>query len=319
MKCINFLAGLFLLIAQIATAQSPNGDTAPEHYCNYGGAELVQIKAIHQFSSKAEAQAVMNDIVNVIGLVPNFVVEPGNVPNAAAWIHESKRYVLYNPTFIQNVRDDTRTDWGAISIMAHEIGHHLNGHTLTKTGSRPGTELEADEFSGFVLRKMGATLEEAQVAIRLLASPQGSTTHPPRHQRLEYIARGWRRADDMMATGQPDLEASTASSSNVEIGTVNPYPGRPPVTAQNTMPPPSFAQWKVDMVKNPGSRYYITKSNEFVLVKNGKVYQLGSFRRTSNEKYPFIIILENSPNLVVSPEGALISQNGDSIGRLVRQ
>ncbi len=319
MKCINFLAGLFLLIAQVATAQSSAGNAVVEQYCNYGGAELVQIKAIHQFSSKAEAQAVMNDIVKVLGLVPNFVVEPGNVPNAAAWINESKRYVLYNPTFIQNVRDDTRTDWGAISIMAHEIGHHLNGHTLTKTGSRPDTELEADEFSGFVLRKMGATLEEAQVAIRLLAGPQGSATHPPRHRRLEYIAKGWYRADDMMASAQPDLPHPPTSNTSAGIGTVNPYPGMPPVNVQHTLPTPTFAQWRVDMSKNPQSHYYITKSNEFVLVKNGKVYPLGSFRRTSNEKYPFIIILENSPNLVVSPEGALISQNGDSIGRLVRE
>ena len=34
-------------------------------------------------------------------------------------------------------------------------------HTLERGGSRPEIELEADEFSGFVLRKMGATLPQA--------------------------------------------------------------------------------------------------------------------------------------------------------------
>ena len=81
--------------------------------------------------------------------------------------------------------------WASVSILAHEIGHHLNGHSLMPGGSRPSLELEADKFSGFVLATLGASLEDSQVAINKLVSDEGSLTHPPKSARLAAIANGW--------------------------------------------------------------------------------------------------------------------------------
>lgn len=314
MKCISFLSGLLLFLFATAAAQSPAEDVCREHYCSYSGADLVNIRTMHPFKSEEEARAVMNDIVKVVGLVPNFVVQAANVPNAAAWINESRRYILYNPTFIQSVRVSTRTDWAAISILAHEIGHHLNGHTLTREGSRPNTELEADEFSGFALRKMGASLDEAQAAMRLLASEQGSATHPPRNQRLSAIQRGWFRADGLLLESTPPV---------VDNGPATPpvaqQPSRPVSNPAAPAPVPAFAQWRVSMTSNPGSQYYITKSKSFVLVKNGKVYDLGAFKPTNNAEFPYMIVMKNSPNLIVSRKGELISQGGNSVGYLEKE
>jgi uncharacterized protein (TIGR02145 family) len=56
-------------------------------------------------------------------------------------------------------------------------------------------ELEADETAGFILFKLGATLEESQRAMRSTSvSIEGSYTHPPRSQRLEAIRKGWEKA-----------------------------------------------------------------------------------------------------------------------------
>src|SRR5690606_36517304 len=77
----------------------------------------------------------------------------------------------------------------------HENGHHLNGHTLSSRGSNHADELEADEFSGFVLRKMGASLAGAQAAMRVLAEKQASATHPARADRLAHISKGWQQAN----------------------------------------------------------------------------------------------------------------------------
>jgi len=99
------------------------------------------------------------------GLLSNFIIKTADVPNAKASISGSTRYVLYNQLFMKRVKQQTNTDWAAISILAHEIGHHLSGHTLDDQGTRPNKELEADRFSGFVLAKMSATLEEAIITI----------------------------------------------------------------------------------------------------------------------------------------------------------
>lgn len=313
MKCVNFLPGLFFLlfssVVAIAQPDSENSSTT-EHYCSYHGGTLLNIRAVQQFRSEEEARSVMNEIVNVVGLRPNFVVQASNVPNAAAWINNSERYVLYNPTFIQNVKVNTRTYWSAISILAHEIGHHLNGHTLTQTGSRPKTELEADEFSGYALRKMGATLDEAQAAMRLLANPQGSATHPPRYERLQAIQEGWIRADEQLA-GNPNTQPAAQQNGSTQQPSIH-------APRINLSRAPAYAQWRVSMVSNPHNAYYITKQNTFVAVRNGKVYTLGSLLATENTNYPFIIKLDNSPDLFVSSKWELVSQKGENIGYLLK-
>jgi tetratricopeptide (TPR) repeat protein len=54
-------------------------------------------------------------------------------------------------------------------------------------------EIEADEFSGFVLSKMGASLSQAQEAIALISSYADDTysTHPSKDKRLAAIERGY--------------------------------------------------------------------------------------------------------------------------------
>lgn len=100
------------------------------------------------------------------------------------------RYIIYDNKFLTNIKNKTRTDWASISILAHEVAHHLNGHTIDGTGSRPDKELESDEFSGFILAKLGSSLIESQSAINSVASDYQSSTHPNKYSRLEAIKKG---------------------------------------------------------------------------------------------------------------------------------
>lgn len=160
--------------------------------CSYYGEDITD--KIYGFSSSDEAESIIDDILQNIGLTKNFEIKSANVPNAAAVVYNNQRFILYSEHFIQTINNTTGTKWAAISILAHEIGHHLNGHTLDGKGSRPSIELEADKFSGFAMALMGASLEDAQVAIRNIASEAGSSTHPAKSARLEAIAVGYREA-----------------------------------------------------------------------------------------------------------------------------
>jgi tetratricopeptide (TPR) repeat protein len=162
--------------------------------CSYYG-EKVPMEA-YTFSSDNESKAALKLISDASGLSPNFTLVAGNVPNACATMifnentKELERYIIYNQTFMYNITQKINY-WASISILAHEVGHHLNGHSLIPGGSRPSLELEADKFSGFILAKLGATLDDAQSAINSLVSEQGSVTHPPKSARLAAIANGW--------------------------------------------------------------------------------------------------------------------------------
>jgi len=162
--------------------------------CSYYGEKTPT--NVYTFSSDGEAQSILNMILSASGLSSNFKLVAGNVPNAVAVIllnsktKEPERYIIYNQTFMYNIEKRINY-WASVSILAHEIGHHLNGHSLMPGGSRPSLELEADKFSGFVLATLGANLEDAQAAINNLVSEEGSLTHPPKSARLAAIANGW--------------------------------------------------------------------------------------------------------------------------------
>jgi hypothetical protein len=191
--------------------------------CSYYGERIVD-KA-YGFSSSQEAVNVIENILSQVGLHKNFQINAASVPNAAAVIQGSTRYILYSQNFINQINNTTGSKWAAISILAHEIGHHLNGHTLERTGSRPPIELEADEFSGFVLYKMNATLNEAQLAMSTFSSSSGSSTHPPKNARLEAIAVGWNKAKE--ASGGSNTARNThpnPTNNSGNNGNANPAP-----------------------------------------------------------------------------------------------
>jgi hypothetical protein len=90
-----------------------------------------------------------------------------------------------------------------------------NGNTSAKLA----TELEADEFSGFVLQKLGASLEEAQAAMSLIGSEKASRTHPAKSDRLSSIAMGWNEAaEEAMIT----TETGRLSRSDDDSGLTTP-------------------------------------------------------------------------------------------------
>lgn len=178
---------------------------------------------LYGFASDTEADDAMRRIMRYTGLPANFTIKAANVPNAAAVLYQEKRFILYNQYFMLRIKDETKTDWAAFSILAHEIGHHLSGHTLDNQGSRPDKELEADRFSGFILYKMGATLEEARIAMEALAVETGTPTHPPKSARLAAVTNGWLEAQQQNAVVKP-------------IGGAVPVSTKPPETVVSRSP-----------------------------------------------------------------------------------
>jgi hypothetical protein len=162
--------------------------------CSYD--KQIKDRVIYTFDSDNEADHALSKIMNLTGLPSNFVIKAADVENASATIictdkTNCVRYIFYNQAFMRKIKSETKTHYAEISILAHEIGHHLSGHTLLSSSNPQDQELEADKFSGFVIYKMGGSLENAQSAIRSLSSENGSYSHPPKSARLAAISNGW--------------------------------------------------------------------------------------------------------------------------------
>lgn len=165
--------------------------------CSYDGEPVKAQASALSGGAPQDCASAVSRIMGYTGLPANFVVVSGPVPNAAAVIllddnRVPRRVIAFNPQFMKAAEAQVGgSPWGPISIMAHEIAHHLSGHTIVPGGSRPEIELEADKFSGYVLQKMGAPLAAAQQMILAVGTSHGTPTHPARGQRAEAIKQGW--------------------------------------------------------------------------------------------------------------------------------
>jgi hypothetical protein len=186
------MIGWSLTGAAIAGAQTYASAPMGNSICSYLGEALPQtISSLH---ASGDAAGMIQKIVDASGLVQNFDVAAAAIPNAAAVSSGGIRHIYYNPDFIRDLPRRTGTKWAPVSVLAHEVGHHLNGHALGRGGSRPQLEIEADAFSGFILQRLGASLADATAVIRLLGSQSRSSTHPNKAQRLAAITSGWIKA-----------------------------------------------------------------------------------------------------------------------------
>ena len=167
-------------------------------YCSYTGETIEDWSNIEfGFSESANALQIVREITDAAGIAPNFIVRSRNVPNACAIIErDNRRYIDFNPRFFENIKIGTNTNWSVYSVLAHEIGHHVNGHTLNVDKTRHQAELEADSYSGFILYLLGAKLEEAKLCIDLISSDFDTPTHPRKSKRIVAIEEGWNDAKE---------------------------------------------------------------------------------------------------------------------------
>ena len=270
--------------------------------CTYAGGHLEG--SFYSYGTDNDARSAVEDILSFTGLVltdRNFAIRAANVGNAAAAItHGSNgktvRLILYNQQWMKELAAQTRTNWSKISVLAHEIAHHLNAHTLDNEGSRPPAELQADWYSGFILQKMGATLEQAQAAMNLLPAA-GSRTHPPRDARLAKIADGY-----IFAENPPKI------SPDDPIADLTPPPN------PNPTPPPS-----PNPTSKPTTRcvfygdpaiYLVMSDFTIVYVDNaGRLIPIGIAVSSSDPRFAWLYYIPNRVTYGVDRTGRIWTQD----------
>ncbi len=216
------------------------------------------------FTADQVAKKAVAKIMQYTGLTPYFqIVENTGISSAIAYIKGNKPYIAYNPEFILKLKDLTHTNWAAVSVLAHEIGHHLNGHTLHKKISLTD-ELEADRFSGYILYLMGATLPQTKAALTAVAHEVDTIKHPKPELRLQAIANGWFEAESII------LKKAFSDT----IG-----------NTQNT----TRFQFTI-RIKGNNQLYYIDENNRVIWFDNyGKAIIIGEFGLSENSKYKYIL------------------------------
>jgi hypothetical protein len=164
--------------------------------------------------SDGKVNELIDKVLAVSNLKNRFIVLPcSNISNCQAIYYEGKPYILYNASFLEELKRMSFSEkdivvsnknWEALTVLTHEIGHHFNNHL---NNPPPGVsfwqlELEADEFAGSVISRLGGSLKDAQT-VYMNEPNTGSYTHPSRSARLDAIAKGWYNEQSRKGNSDP--------------------------------------------------------------------------------------------------------------------
>lgn len=201
----SFTFSIIMIMSFLTFSQSGSYYGNPSDAAELCG---IRVQASNSFSSNQEAQKALDKIIAVTGISKRFALyQCSGINNCEAITFRGIRYIFYDQNFMKSITASAGS-WTNLSILAHEVGHHVNAHSLDWLALASGEiqgitleqkrqqEIEADEFSGFVLAKLGATLIQTQAAIKLVSDEGDDTysTHPSRSKRLSAIERGYNKA-----------------------------------------------------------------------------------------------------------------------------
>lgn len=163
------------------------------------------LSELYEWDASNEVLEEVKMICDATVIQQNFVVQRSNVDNALATIDANgNRVIYYSEAFFQTLNNKAYE----IAILAHEIGHHLNNNSFSRSDRSPTDELQADEFAGSILCKLGYTLEDAKNLLTLKCPVQGDGFYPPRSARIEAFITGYLKAGCATSeTKNPDKQS----------------------------------------------------------------------------------------------------------------
>ncbi len=222
------------------------------------------------FASVYEAKTILKNMLDSIKWKENFNVrEENGIRNAYATIIRNARWIIYDNNFLEDIDAYAATKWASISVLAHEMGHHYYNHVVSNQGSTPPKEIEADAFSGYVMYKLGANLNESLAAMNAIATEQASSSHPAKRDRLAAITRGWNTAktEGPGNTGGNTNPNQGGNSGGNPSGNQGGNSGGNPGGSGNTnLPPVDDPSWISLTIQS-------TKTQTVQLSDDGKIFQ----------------------------------------------
>ena len=145
-----------------------------------------------------EISNIIDEIVDTAGVATGAfeLAQCSNINNAIAKMLTDEegnevRYIIYDAAWLKSFNEDSLNDWSGTFVLAHEIGHHLNGHSLNNGSSNHQFELEADYFAGRALANLGASLDETLAVTEVLPT-KATYSHPGRVDRTAQAKAGWK-------------------------------------------------------------------------------------------------------------------------------
>lgn len=186
------------------------------------------------FSDSNEAKKYLDEICTAAGIKSNFIMVQCNSINTCLAVEkDGDPYILYDNSFLNKLKpsvaygfteksinnNSNNKDWASLTILAHEIGHHINQHfskTIRSVSSLIDLELQADEYAGHIISRLGGSLQQGEkVYYSDVVSVNASLSHPSRSDRIKAFQEGYNKEN---AKNSIQGSASTMNYNSLIVG-----------------------------------------------------------------------------------------------------
>jgi hypothetical protein len=170
------------------------------------------------FSNDKEAIEVFDKICEAAAIKNNFkLVECNGINGCKSNVKNGVAYILYDNNFLKSIKSNNalgftekkintknakNEEWTSITILAHELGHHVQQHfgeDVQKFLGNYEIELQADEYAGNILCILGASLQEGKQAYYSSVIPEEKTIdHPDKASRIKRFEEGYKKRSGLL-------------------------------------------------------------------------------------------------------------------------
>ncbi len=309
--------GIILVLCFIFSCMNAGKPKAPSEtkkirvhsYCSYNSSTLNSEILLNPASPNYDT--IFKEIYKKALGVSSTDIQFGETEDSGAYSDidtvTKTRLIYYHKGFLDYVIKTSHSKFSIRSILAHEMGHLLLWHSLRQTDDRHIFELEADLYSGILLRRMKSTLDESLFAMDIIGNKKATDTHPEKFRRMLEIGKGWINEDvdefngdrtndenllaSILDKYRPERDSTKAIAILEEISSAKIYNGeveKKSVNKNSTRPKPlpvkkevSYSIYSTDI--------FISKDNR---VRNSSKKIIGSFAHTSEKPYVSTITLD---------------------------
>lgn len=232
----------------------------------------------------------------------------------------NRRFFVYSERFFDSVLAVTRTDLSIKSICFHEFAHQFHRHPLKPIAASHIYEKQADHFSGYQMRILGATLGTALSAMAYFGNENETPSHPAKQIRLAEIQRGYMDAERLLFKGvpvkinEPTLDSMLINPTIMMLDTTgitvdSLIISYHPIIEKNQMPQViEYLNFNKDVAVYIvyGELIYFTAKKEIRLVSNDKF--VGKLSETDTKKGMQLMKMDGGVTFQFSNEGIIYSE-----------
>ena len=139
-----------------------------------------------------EVKYVLRDIEHIIGIKLDLQIleSPDLKDNCVSLRYHNQPYIIFSPKFFIQISNLYRNPEPLYAVLGHEVAHHLKDD-LRREGVMVFDEMEADYYSGKILKNIGLDEKELEIAIKFMDNYPEGKSHPPVTERKRKVRQGW--------------------------------------------------------------------------------------------------------------------------------